>query len=143
MHRIIFLPCHNDFPEEKPHTRADTHAQTYTHTRTQTHKRARTHTQNRYARVCARLTTTQLSLLTRVLFGNLAVAVLSETLPTDYRLERFTAVTNLKHFTPVNTTLKQFNQNHTLIKYLFEIHFNINPPSTSRSHKRSSSFQIF
>jgi hypothetical protein len=111
---------------KKTHTHARSHAKTRTparaHTQTQTHA----HTQNRYARVCARLTTIKLSLLTRVLLGNLAVTVLSETFPTEYRLERFTALTNFKHFTPVDTTLKQFNQNHTLIKYFFKIHININ-----------------
>jgi len=107
------------------------------------HTRAGAHTQNRYARVCERLTTIQLSLLTRVLLGNLTVAVLSITLLTVYRLEKFTSVTNIKLFTPEDTTLKQFLQNHILIKYFFKIYFNSNPPSTSRSHKRSSSFQIF
>jgi hypothetical protein len=125
----------------RTYARARTYVRTYARTHAQTH--AHKHTQSRYARLCARLTTIQLSLPTRVLPGNLAVAVLSEALPTVYKHERFIGITNFTHFTPVDSTLTQFNQNHTLIKYFFKIHFNINPPSTPMSLKLSSSFQIF
>ena len=92
--------------QKKTHTRA--RARTYT----QTHARAHTYTKSLCPCLCATNYYTALSLLTRVPLGNLAVAVLSKTLPTVYRLERFTSVTNFKLFTPVDTTLKQFLQNH-------------------------------
>ena len=148
MHRIIFLLCHTDFPQEKPHTHTHararararthkrTHARAHAHTNAhtlarahiQTHAHAHKQTQNRYARLYARLTTIQLSLQTRVLLGNLPVNVLSETLPTVYRHERSIAITNCTHFTPVDSTLTLFNQNHTLTNYFLKIHFNpLNP----------------